>query len=84
MAGKRCVFATGSLFGVMDNLTKNQLIDLVADLARAELGEGTTNDVVVDWLKPKLETIWRVRGDKGFNVAQVYNKCCAAYARTGQ
>lgn len=64
MAGKRCVFASDPVFCAMDCLSKNQLIDLVIDLCRAELGEDASDDAVIGWVTSKIGPTWRMRKDK--------------------
>ncbi len=48
----------------MDSLSKNQLIDLVVDLARAELGEDTDDDAILAWLLAKIGPTWAARKDR--------------------
>jgi hypothetical protein len=64
MAGKPPVFADLALYWTLDDLTKNQLIDLAVDLATAEVGEDASNDAIVAWLQPRMDTVWSHRKDK--------------------
>lgn len=48
----------------MDDLSKNTLIDLVIDLARAELGETADAESVLGWVQQKLEPVHRMRNDR--------------------
>lgn len=77
MAGKNPVLASHHLYLALDVLSKNQLIDFVVDMARAELGESATDAQVIAWIQPKIATIWNHRGDK-------YQSLQAAYDRRKQ
>ena len=47
MAGKPPVFCDHLLFVTLDDVSKNQLIDLAVDLCRAEIGESASNESVL-------------------------------------
>ena len=64
MAGKLSVFACGRLVVAMEKITKNQLIDLVLDLALLDVGEDATDEALVAWVQQRMETVWRFRGDR--------------------
>lgn len=64
MAGKPTVFVRGAAFCALDELSKNTLIDLVADLARREIGEETSDLAVVQWVQDQMAPIDRARSQK--------------------
>lgn len=74
MAGKDTVFVHGALGSVMQGLSKNQLIDLVADIVYGEMGEDLDDAVFVDWLQQKMNTVWHHRGDAPKNLRNIYLK----------
>jgi hypothetical protein len=66
MAGKPSVFASRQLFCVLESLTKNQLIDLLVDIARRELDRRNgkpTDREIVHWIQPHIDRVWKARGD---------------------
>jgi hypothetical protein len=73
MAGKAPVFGDRYLNLAMDELSKNQLIDLAIDLCRAEIGETTTNEEILEWVQAKMNVVWRHRGDKPKNLKSIYD-----------
>lgn len=80
MADKAPVSCSPPLDFAMDKASKNQLIDLIADLARGELGERASDEQVIDWLQSRLATVWQYRGDKGYSLYDRYaNYVEAAY-----
>jgi len=63
MARKRSVVASERLRHALDHLSKNALIDLEVDRARAEIGEDTTDQDVPNHLQSSVETVCRLRRD---------------------
>lgn len=74
MAGKDPVFVQGILSSTMDTLSKNQLIDLVAQVAYRQLGEDASDEEVIHWLQPKLNVVWERRGDKKVDLQRTYKR----------
>lgn len=75
MAGKRRILTSPRLGYALDKLSKNALIDLVADLADLEFGEGEATDeqvavIIQGWLGPIL----RVRKDRPVSLIDLMTK----------
>lgn len=64
MAGKACVLASSELAFALDRMSKNTMIDLVVDRARAELGEDASDDEVADLLENWARPVFQARGDQ--------------------
>lgn len=58
MAGKTAILASRPLHYALDKLSKNALIDLVVDRARAQIGEDADDEALADeiqrWINPVL------------------------------
>lgn len=77
MAGKATVFADRALYQALDAMTKNEMIDLLTDIARAELGEEATNEQVMEWMQPRLNTVQSYRGKTRTHLQAVYDRRAA-------
>jgi hypothetical protein len=85
MAGKACVLASRKLAIALDELSKNALIDLVVDRARAELGEDAEDDVVAALIEGWIIPTSHARGDRLVSLSAVMarvEKNDAKYRRT--
>jgi hypothetical protein len=70
MAGKACALVSPRLHFALDKLSKNALIDLVADQARLDIGQEDASDAdVVRRIQQWLEPIIRARSDRKVNLA---------------
>ena len=69
MNKKPLVFCSKPLGAAMQRLSKNQLIDLVVDLSRGELGEEADDKQVLAWVQAHIETVWQHRGDRPISLA---------------
>ena len=70
--GKQSALCSRPLAYALDKLTKNQLIDFAADMARRTLGESATDDEILAWLQDSMGPIWAVRGDKAASLQSAY------------
>lgn len=68
MAGKVCVLASRELAYALDKLSKNALIDLVVDRARAEIGEEEADDAVAELIQGWIGPVSRARGDRAVDL----------------
>jgi hypothetical protein len=73
MAGKASVFASVPLWAALDKLSKNALLDLVVDRARAELGETATDDSILETIQGWIGPVQRQRGDKPINLLAAHD-----------
>ena len=64
MAGKGLALATRRIGYALDALSKNALIDLVVDRARAEIGEDTTDEDLANRIQDWIDPVTRARGDR--------------------
>jgi uncharacterized protein (UPF0210 family) len=65
MAGKGLAIASHRLGYALDKLSKNALIDIIADRATAEVGEDcATDEMLANTIQEWIEPVTRVRGDR--------------------
>lgn len=81
MAGKFSNVTSKPLCHTLDALTKNQLIELAADLARGELGADACDDAVVAWVAEKMVPVWAFRGDRPLALKTVHMNCVRTFGR---
>lgn len=74
MQGKAPVLCSIPLAYALDKLTKNQLIDLVADMNRKSHGEDISDDVILSSIQKDMDPIWRTRGDTPVLLTAAYTK----------
>lgn len=72
--GKPIVFGDRYLSLALDDLTKNQLTDLVLDICYSELGENASHEAVLAWIQQRMEIVWRHRGDRQLDLQAIYSK----------
>lgn len=72
MPRKQTVFCSKPLDYAFQQLSKNQLIDLVAEMARERLvAEGTRNVAdlaIIGYVTPRLNIVWHARGDRAISL----------------
>jgi hypothetical protein len=68
MAGKPCVLASRPLAFALDALSKNALIDILVDVARASVGAEAPDAAIIEWLQPVLDTVAFHRSDPRVNL----------------
>lgn len=68
MAGKASVLASSRLFYAMDKLSKNALIDLIVDRARAEIGEDADDESVAELIEGWIRPVANVRNDRSLSL----------------
>jgi len=83
MAGKASAFASRELFITLEALTKNQLIDLIVDVARHSIrnrsalptasADDATDPAIIAWIQPRIESVWNARGDSRIDLMNRYN-----------
>lgn len=65
MAQKQAtVFCSRRLFYGMDKLSKNALIDILIDRAKAEIGENATDEQLADTIQQWITPVAQYRNDK--------------------
>jgi hypothetical protein len=82
MAGKGPAIAPRGVFYALDDLSKNTLIDLVADIAIAEVGEGNaTPETILAWIQKRIEPIHRLRKQRPIDLVGALEKLAASDKR---
>ncbi|MGH9930996.1 MAG: hypothetical protein ACREA9_17450 [Pyrinomonadaceae bacterium] len=80
MAGKGPAIAPRGVFYALDDLSKNTLIDLVADIAIGEVGEATP-ETILAWIQKRIEPIHRARKQCPVDLVGALAKLAASDAR---
>jgi hypothetical protein len=80
MAGKACVLTSRRLAYALDHLSKNALIELVADRARAQIGAEMPDEQLAAEIQEWLNPVVRERGDRPVNLIG----CMAKLDKTGK
>lgn len=72
MPRNQTVFCSKQLDYALQKLSKNQLIDLVAEIARERLvAEGTRNVTdlaIIGYVTPRLNVVWHARNDRAMSL----------------
>jgi hypothetical protein len=84
MAGKPPVFCSNVAYRTLDEVTKNTLIDLAFDLARAELGENTPEPDLIYWIENKLVAVHAARHDRAVDLVGIFNRHHAESREPGE
>jgi hypothetical protein len=63
VAGKAAILATRRLHYALDKLSKNALIDLVVDRARADIGEDADDEALAETIQRWINPVLTIRQD---------------------
>ncbi len=82
MAGKGPAIASRGVFYALEGLSKNTLIDLVADIAQGEVGiEIESSAEILAWIQKRLEPVHRARRQKSVDLVGELSKLAAMDSR---
>jgi hypothetical protein len=68
MAGKACVLTSRRLAYALDHLSKNALIELIVDRARAQIGLESSDEELATEINQWLAPVARERDDRPINL----------------
>ncbi len=82
MHGKALIMLDGAAaIALIETVSKNQALDMIADIARGELGETATDVAVLEWIEARIAPVLAARYDRPTRVLARYQRSLVTSAR---
>lgn len=82
MGAKALVMVQGyAAVALEETVSKNQALDTLADIARANLGESASDFAVLQWIEQRIAPVAAARNDKPPRIMARFNRSIEAAAK---